>query len=155
MNVDLCKITNAEIFSAFIMIKRGFFRTFLTYFDSVSPVLESYSKFKRIFCKDNTAFFWIINNGEKVGIIEVKIYEDDLQISDFVVLHKFQNKGIGKAAVKELLKRYNNTNTFRLFTIKQDKRNCCFYECLGFVKTGEEHKINRRMTLMEYIKFMR
>lgn len=34
---------------------------------------------------------------KKVGIIEVKRFEEYLQISDFAVLHKFQNKGIGKA----------------------------------------------------------
>lgn len=93
--------------------------------------------------------------GEKVGIIEVIIYEDYLQISDLAVLHKFQNKGIGKAAVKELFKQYKNADTFQLFTIKQDKRNCHFYESLGFVKTGKEYSINRRMTLIEYIKFVR
>lgn len=38
----------------------------------------------------------------------------------------------------------------RLFTIKQDERNCHFYESTGFVKVGEEIKINSRMTLIEY-----
>lgn len=155
MNVDLCKITSGEIFSAFIIIKRGFFRTFLTYFDSISPVLESFPKFKRKFQKNNVSFFWIINEGEKVGIIEVKHFEEYLQISDFAVLHKFQNIGIGKAAVKELFKQYKNADTYQLFTIKQDKRNCHFYESLGFGKTGKEHRINQRMTLIEYIISMR
>lgn len=150
LNVVLDEIKSDEMIPAFIMIKKCFFKTFLTYFDNISPVLESYKKFKRKFFNNKVALFWIISESKKAGIVEVKSHRNCLHISNLAVLHGFQNRGIGKAAVRELFNKYNDADTFHLYTIKQDKRNCRFYESLGFSQTGFEHKINRRMTLIEY-----
>lgn len=155
MNVKLQKIKASEMISAFFMIKRCFLKTFFTYFDKISPVLRPFTKFRRNFCKNTTDYFWILFNGKKAGIIGCKSLEEYTEICDFAVLHKFQNKGIGKQAAYDLFKTYADVNAFKLFTIKQEERNRHFYESLGFSPTHKEIQINPRMTLTEYIKFMR
>lgn len=62
---------------------------------------------------------------------------------------------MGKAALKEILNKCGDFSDIRLFTIKQDERNFHFYESAGFVRVGEEIRINSRMTLIEYIISMR
>lgn len=146
----LDEINSNEIFYAFIMIKRCFFKTFLTYFDRVNPVLETYSHYKRNFLKENVICYWIVHIERRVGIIITKISDTYLQITDLAVLKKYQNSGVGKAALKEILNKCGDFSDIRLFTIKQDERNCHFYESTGFVKVGEEIRINSRMTLIEY-----
>lgn len=146
----LDEINSNEIFYAFIMIKRCFFKTFLTYFDRVNPVLETYSHFKTNFLKKNVTCYWIVRNEKRLGIIMTKRRDTYLQITDFAVLKKYQNLGIGKAALKEILNQSADFSNMRLFTMKQDKRNCHFYEFAGFVRVGEEIRINSRMTLIEY-----
>lgn len=57
---------------------------------------------------------------------------------------------MGKAALKEILNKCGDFSDIRPFTMKQDERNCHFYVSTGFVKVGEEIRINSRMTLIEY-----
>lgn len=132
------------------MMKKCFFKTFLTYFDRVNPVLETYSHFKTNFLKKNVTCYWIVHNERRVGIIITKTSDTYLQITDLAVLKKYQNSGVGKAALKEILNKCSDFSDIRLFTIKQDERNCHFYESTGFVKVGEEIRINNRMALIEY-----
>ena len=47
---------------------------------------------------------------------------------------------------------YEDTITWRLDTIKQEKGNCHLYEKCGFVRVGGEHIVNEFMTLIEYEK---
>lgn len=65
----LDEINSNEMFYAFIMIKRCFLKTFLTYFDRVNPVLETYSHFKTNFLKKNVTCYWIVLNEKRLGII--------------------------------------------------------------------------------------
>lgn len=150
LNVIINEINSNEIFLAFIMMKKCFFKTFLIYLDNISPVLETYSHFKRNFLKKNVTCYWIVHNERRVGIIITKISDTYLQITDLAVLKKYQNSGVGKAALKEILNKCGDFSDIRLFTIKQDERNCHFYESTGFVKVGEEIRINSRMALIEY-----
>ena len=48
-----------------------------------------------------------------------------------------QGEGIGQQALGELLRRYPEA-TWRLKTPAADKRDCHFYEKLGFARTGTE-----------------
>lgn len=112
--------------------------------------METYSHFKRNFLKKNVTCYWLVHNERRVGIIITKISDTYLQITDLAVLKKYQNSGVGKAALKEILNKCGDFSDIRLFTIKQDERNCHFYESTGFVKVGEEIRINSRMALIEY-----
>lgn len=47
MDIELKKIEQDEIVKAFFMQKKGFFPTYLKYFDKISPIFKSYSAFKK------------------------------------------------------------------------------------------------------------
>lgn len=96
-----------------------FFKTFLIYLDNISPVLETYSHFKRNFLKKNVTCYWIVHNERRVGIIITKISDTYLQITDLAVLKKYQNSGVGKAALKEIL---INAAIFLIFAFSQLSR---------------------------------
>lgn len=151
MKTELIPIKSNEIFSAFLMLKKGFLPTFFKYFDTkISPVFKTYSRFLSKVKSENTISFWIIYNGIRVGELFLLFKEDMIHISDLFVLEKYQNKGIAQNVINTVHSMYSDYKCWHLFTIKQEKGNCHLYEKLGYTQTGVERKINKRMTLIEY-----
>ena len=54
--------------------------------------------------------------------------------------------------MEKLFSLYDDADKWSLATIKQDARNCHFYEKLGFVRTGTSTVINDRMTIIGFEK---
>lgn len=151
MDIELKQIEKTnEILFAFIMQKIGFLPTFLTYFDKINPIFKHFAAFKSKIMKSNVIRYFIVYNDDYVGEIELELKENLIHISDFFILKKYQNIGIGQCALNKLHKTYNNYKNWHLFTIKQEQRNCHLYEKMGYAVTGAEHKINKRMTIIEY-----
>jgi len=150
MRVELKKIERNEFISAFIMQKIGFLPTYLKYFDKINPIFKPFAAFKSKIMKINVIRYFIAYNDNYVGEIELEFKENLIHISDFFILKKYQNIGIGQCALNKLHKTYNNYKNWHLFTIKQEHRNCHLYEKMGYASTGAEHKINKRMTIIEY-----
>lgn len=150
MNIVLKEIKSDEMFSAFIIQKIGFFSTFLKYFDRVSPVLYTYSKFSSNSKKDNYKLFWIICDDKKVGELELGFNDNTVHISMVFILKKYQNRGIAQGVLKIIHNKYDKYSHWHLDTIKQEKRNCHLYEKSGYIPTGAEYRINKRMTIVEY-----
>lgn len=126
--------------------------------DSTSPAKESLEKITQKIVEDNSDFYFILFNGEKVGAVRVKwyngenVYENVNWISPIFVIPKFQNKGIASNVIERLFDIYPNTIEWWLSTIKQEEKNCHLYEKCGFVRTGDEKVINENMTLINYVK---
>lgn len=152
MNVELNQIKKDEFMLAFFMQKIGFMPTFFKYFDRVSPVFIHYSKFLKKAKRENTLLYWIVFDEVRVGEVEVVFKENTVHISNLFVLPKYQNKGIGQAAMIALESLFSDFHLWHLYTILQESRNCHLYEKLGYQKTGVTYKINKRMTLTEYKK---
>ena len=117
MNIQLVRIKQSELKSAWLMQKIGFMDIFFKYFE-----------------------IWI---GEKEGIG---------YLANLFVLKKYRNQGIAQRAVVLAESLYPHYNIWRLDTIKQESRNCHVYEKLGYVPTGAEKKINKRMIIIDYEK---
>lgn len=81
-----------------------------------------------------------------------KVYENVNWISPIFIIPKFQNKGIASTVIEQLFGIYPNTIEWRLDTIKQETGNCHLYEKCDFVRTGEEIVVNKKMTLVKYVK---
>ena len=65
----------------------------------------------------------------------VRAYHDDntCYISRLVVLPEYQNRGIGKALMKEIEKQFKNiVKRYELFTGSRDQRNVYLYNQLGY-----------------------
>lgn len=46
----------------------------------------------------------------------------------------------------------SDARVWELFTLREETRNCRFYEQLGFRLAGAERKLNERATLVSYRK---
>ncbi len=73
-------------------------------------------------------------------------------ISPIFILPTYQNKGIAYTVIQLLFEKYKQAVAWRLDTILQEKGNCHLYEKCGFVRVGEEKKVNEKMTLIDYEK---
>ena len=132
--------------------------------DEISPVKEPLEKVIAILERKASEYYIIKADGLPVGAIRVCHRKRDYEppagevpayISPLFILPRFQNRGIAQIAVKMVFDLYPEATVWRLDTIKQEEGNCHFYEKLGFVKTGVEHIVNERMTLIDYEKKMK
>ena len=71
-------------------------------------------------------------------------------IGPLFVLPRYQNQGLGYAAIQKAFAMFPGVKVWRLDTILQEPGNCHLYEKCGFVRTGEESVVNDRMTLIDY-----
>ena len=71
-------------------------------------------------------------------------------ISPIFILPKYQNCGIGYAAIQKVFSLYPDVKTWKLETILQEKLNCHLYEKCGFKRVGEDKPVNDDMTLIDY-----
>ena len=68
------------------------------------------------------------------------------------ILEEYENKKIGQEVIKRLELMYPEIVEWSVITIFNEKRNCHFYEKVGYVQTEKKIKVNEKMTLIEYIK---
>lgn len=131
--------------------------------DETSPTKEKIEKVIWQLTHPGSEYYLIRVNGENAGAVRVarkwemvageKIIRDDKNfISPIFILPRFQNGGVGKIVMDQLFALYPDTKTWALDTIRQDARNCHFYERCGFVRVGEEKWVNERMSLVDYVK---
>ena len=126
--------------------------------DDTSPAKESLKRVTEKIIEENSDFYFIVFRGEKVGGVRVrwhqgkKVYENVNWISPIFIIPKFQNKGSASTVIEQLFDIYPDTIEWRLDTIKQEKGNCYLYEKCDFVRTGEEIVVNKKMTLVKYVK---
>ncbi|MBN1473061.1 MAG: GNAT family N-acetyltransferase [Syntrophaceae bacterium] len=100
---------------------------------------------------------WIFLNAsidEKIiGSVRAYKKDDTCYIHRLVVLPEYQNKGIGKALMAEVEKRFKDkVARYELFTGSRDQRNLYFYPKLGYkiIKT-EKHNEEISFVYMEKI----
>ena len=147
--IKLTRIKENELKQAFFMMKKGFFPTFVQYHDRINPIFQSYGKFRNKYNKSK--MYWIVFNGDRVGEISLGVKDSQIHLSNFFILSEYQNRGIGQQVLRSLEDMYS-ADIWHLFTIKEERRNIHLYEKFGFIPSGVEHKINKRMTLVEYEK---
>ncbi|WP_295154349.1 GNAT family N-acetyltransferase [uncultured Ruminococcus sp.] len=122
------------------------------YHDAISPVFETVENVAE---KIADSDYYIVCCGEEqVGAVRVAegSERDYYRISPIFILPDHQNKCLGTKVMEMTFAEYPNALGWSLATIKEEKRNCHFYEKLGFVPTGEEKRVNENMTLVFYEK---
>lgn len=133
---------------------RAFMPLYEKYRDhETSPATESVDRVRaRIL--DPLSKYWIITaDGEPAGAIRVqKTGGDSCRISPIFVLPEFQGRGIAQQAMRLAEGEFPEARRWTLDTILQEKGNCRLYEKMGYVRTGDAHEINGRMTLIDYAK---
>lgn len=122
--------------------------------DETSPALES---LERVLWKiENSDFLIIELDGKPVGGVRVRLDSCEEQvirsISPIFLLPSCQDRGIGTEAMNTVFELYPDTDKWALSTIEQEKRDCHFYEKLGFVRTGSSTVIKDGMTIIGFEK---
>ncbi len=116
-----------------------------------SPASETPDRMlERITAAQSHAFIIMADN-RQAGMIRIKeLGEGAYKISPIFVLPEFQNQGIGKAAMRLTMEKFPCARLWTLFCVREEEKNVCFYEKLGFYKTGVERKLTGSITLIEY-----
>ena len=83
-----------------------------------------------------------------VGSVRAYVKNDTCYINRLVVLPDYQNKGIGKALMSEIEKRFKDSiQRYELFTGSRDPRNLYIYDQLGY-KTFKTEKHNDEISFV-------
>lgn len=116
-----------------------------------SPAYETIDRTLERITSPHSACHIILADGCYAGMICVRcIAEGTYKVSPAFVLPEYQNCGIGQEAFRLLDALYPDAAVWTLSTISEEKRNCHFYEKLGYRKIGSERKINEKMTIIGY-----
>jgi GNAT superfamily N-acetyltransferase len=154
--VKLEEVREDEITQLYDMQIQSFMPLYEKYHDEGSPAIESVDKVRARLLQDNRKYYFIVKDGARAGAINVgrKLSDPEscLYISPLFILPKYQNQGIGYAAIQKTFLLYPNNKVWKLDTILQEPGNCHLYEKCGFVRVGEDHVINDAMTLINYEK---
>ncbi len=120
---------------------------------ATSPANESLDRILIRLAQPSTYYYFIIDNGEKVGAIRVEDMKDGSRkrISPIFILKEYRGKGLAQAAITAVEKIHGSTH-WKLDTILQEKGNCHLYEKMGYHRTGKMEMINDRMTIVDYEK---
>ncbi|MHA2030809.1 MAG: GNAT family N-acetyltransferase [Candidatus Kariarchaeaceae archaeon] len=99
--------------------------------------------------------FTIMWHNKIVGGIIIDLNENkDHYLQGLWILSEYQNKGIGKRAIKFLEDKYPDAISWHLETPEASKRNLRFYENLGYKKIGEQRFKESKVVLYNYKKDM-
>ena len=155
--VKLEEVREDEIEQLYDMQIQSFMPLYEKYHDDMSPAIEPIERVKARAMQKNRKYYFIVKDGARVGAINVgkKLSDpekDCLYISPLFILPKYQNQGIGYVAVQKVFYLYPDAKVWKLDTILQEPGNCHLYEKCGFVRVGEAHIINDKMTLIDYEK---
>lgn len=148
--IELVEIKNSELLKAYRFHFEGFVNTFIKYRDKTNPIFMPFGKLKKYYNNPDLSMYWIIFDDVKVGQIWIASNNEKVKLARLFVLKKYQNKGIAQTAIKIAEKIYSDRQYWCLDTIKEEKNNCHLYEKLGYKATGEEHIVNKRMTIINY-----
>ena len=154
MSIELKPITREDIATVWKMQVEAFQVLLDKYQDyDTSPASEPVDKVLARFEQPWTTYFFIMANGEKVGVIRVVDKKDGSRkrISPIWIMPEFRNRGYAQQAIKEA-ERIHGKQNWKLDTILQEKGNCYLYEKLGYHQTGKTEQINERMTIVFYEK---
>lgn len=119
-----------------------------------SPFTEPLEKVIMRLSQPDTYYYYIQVEDTIVGairVVDTKAPGKYKIISPIFILPEFRCRGYAQRAIK-IAEELHGYTMWKLNTILQEIRNCALYEKLGYVKTGEVHIINTKMTLVDYKK---
>ena len=152
--VKLEEVREDELRQMYDMQIESFMPLYEKYHDAGSPAVESLDRVKARAARPNRKYYFIVMDGARVGAINLGHNDPDEKkvsfISPIFILPRYQNRGIGYAAIQKAFSMYPDVKIWKLETILQEKLNCHLYEKCGFVRVGEEKPVNEAMTLIDY-----
>ncbi|MCR5503556.1 MAG: GNAT family N-acetyltransferase [Lachnospiraceae bacterium] len=152
--VSLQEVKEEEIPELYRMQVESFMPLYEKYHDEGSPAIESMERVRRRYAVENRKYYFILQDGARVGAINIGHNDPNEKTVSFIsplfILPRFQNRGIGYAAIQKAFELLPEVTCWKLETILQEPANCHLYEKCGFVRVGEEKVVNEAMTLIDY-----
>lgn len=151
-SISLRKAGLSDASELFTIQKKVFQPIYEKYQDhDTSPVFQTFERFnERLQTGD---YFKILKDELLVGSVHVYPKSPGVMRLHMInILEEFQGKGIAQEVMSRIEGMYPHAIKWELDTIKQEQRNCYLYEKMGYVKTGDEWKVNEQMTLIHYMK---
>lgn len=151
-SISLRKANLSDAAELFAMQKIVFQPVYEKYQDhDTSPVFQSFERFiERLKTGD---YYKIYEDDLLVGSVHVYPKSPGIMRLHMInILQQFQGKGIAQEVMNRLESIYPEAENWELDTIKQEQRNCYLYEKIGYIQTGDEWKVNEKMTLVHYKK---
>ena len=152
---ELLKAGFDDLQTIWEMQVEAFSQLYEKYHDTeTSPATEKIDKIIWRFNQPETTYYFIMADGEKVGVIRVIDCKDGVtrkRISPIFIMPEHRGKGYAQQAIMEA-ERLHGASHWQLDTILQERGNCYLYEKLGYHQTGKTEVINDRMTIVFYEK---
>jgi len=102
------------------------------WWDSISDVMNRPTELEDVRKLDFDATFFAEVDGQAVGLVEIKIHEDEARIRNLVVLRNFRRRGIGTKLLEKAIE-FIKSRRIRRIRVKTSTRNASrFYRKNGF-----------------------
>ena len=154
MKIVLEKATESDMKEIWKMQVEAFKSLLEKYQDyDMSPATESYENLLNKFKQPWTKYFFIVRNGEKIGVVRVIDKEDGSRkrISPIWIMPLHRNQGLAQLAIKELERLYGSSY-WELDTILQEQCNIYLYEKLGYKRIDKIEHIKDGMDIVFFQK---
>ena len=154
MSIALVRATECDMKEIWKMQVEAFKSLLEKYQDyDMSPATESYENLLNKFKQPWTKYFFIVRNGEKIGVVRVIDKEDGSRkrISPIWIMPLHRNQGLAQLAIKELERLYGSSY-WELDTILQEQCNIYLYEKLGYKRIDKIEHIKEGMDIVFFQK---
>ena len=154
MGLELVKVTREDLETVWKMQIDAFSELLERYQDyGLSPGAEPVDKIIARFDMPGSFYYFIMADGEKVGVIRVVDKNDGSRkrISPLWIMAEYRGKGYAQQAITAVEEIYGKDN-WSLDTILQEKGNCHLYEKMGYHRVGGTEHINDKMDIVFYEK---
>ena len=154
MDIQLQTASLADAAKLHTLQIEAFSETLERYQDfATNPANESIDRVIHRITHPNSTFHQIIVDDVVVGgICVVAKAPSRYAISPMFLDPARQGEGIAQRALQLVEAAYPTATTWELRTIREEKRNCYFYEKMGYRLTGVSQPLNERATLVSYQK---
>ncbi|KGX86277.1 GNAT family N-acetyltransferase [Pontibacillus marinus] len=157
MDIRLEKATEADASRIFDIQAEAFQPLLEKYKDiKTNPANESIDRVLTRIKNPNGDFYKICISGNVVAGAICVTREDEIAhywISPMFILPEYQGQGIAQRSLSLLEDMLPDAEMWKLATILEEKRNVHLYEKIGYVRTGEEKKLNEYATLGYFQKY--
>ncbi len=155
MSIELIKAGTSDAEEIWAMQKAAFAELLQKYKDyETNPANEPLEKVIMRLNQPFTYFYFIVQNGEKIGAIRVvdkKSDNEPKRISPLFIMPEYRNSGYAQNAISQVEKIHGDKN-WELATILQEAVNCHLYEKMGYHKTDTTIEVNSVLILIVYKK---
>lgn len=134
MAVQLVQAAAAEINQLWEFQQASFKSLYDRYQDASSPYLESQERLAEKIQRLNNVFYWIEDDGKKVGFVRIVLFpeENRIWLSPLLILPACQKKCYGRQTILILEDMYSDFSRWLLSTIFQEHHLVRFCRSLGY-----------------------